>query len=141
MTIRIRLRDLENIISYCKRESPLEACGVLAGKIRDLNGATVKEVLKVYTCKNELSSPTEYRIGAEEQFKIFSEIDDLDLDLLGFFHSHSYASSSPSPVDKERANYYGYSYMIVALCPQKVSSWVLQKEGVFREEEICIDNE
>lgn len=134
--IKIRLGDLENIIDHCKEELPLEACGILAGKKRGLSG--VKEVLKIYRCRNELNSPTEYGIGAEEQFKIFSEIDDLGLDLLGFYHSHSYSFSRPSSIDEERANYFGHSYMIVALHPTKISSWVLEKKGVFKEEEIRI---
>lgn len=139
--IKLRLRDLENIILHCKEEWPIEACGVLAGKIEDKNGVVAKRVLKVYNCRNELNSSTEYRIGAEEQFRIFSEIDGLGLDLLGFYHSHTsypYTTSGPSSIDEERANYYGYSYVIVALYPTKVSSWTLEKEGVFKEEEIRI---
>ena len=122
-------------------ESSIEACGILAGCVRDLNGVVVKEVLKVYKCKNELNSPTEYRIGADEQFRFFSEIDGLGLNLLGFYHSHTsypYTNSRPSSIDEEKANYYGYSYVIVALYPTKVSSWILEKEGVFKEEEIRI---
>jgi len=113
--IKIKLRDLENIISHCKEESSIEACGILAGKIEDSDEIIVKEVLKVYGCRNELNSPTEYRIGAEEQFRIFSEIDDLGLDLLGFYHSHPHTFSRPSSIDKKRANYYGCSYMIIFL--------------------------
>ncbi len=138
MMIKIRFKDLEKIVSQCREEEPIEACGILAGNIRDLNGKIVKEVLKIYNCRNELNSSTEYKIGAEEQFKIFSEISDLDLDLLGFYHSHLYNSSKPSKIDEERANYYGYSYLIIALHPRKVSSWILERKGVFKEEEIRI---
>lgn len=139
MMIKIRTRDWEKTISHCKEESPIEACGILAGQIRDLNGDIVKEVLKVYKCKNELNSPAEYRIGADEQFKIFREIDDLGLDVLGFYHSHPHTSPRPSSIDEERANYYGYSYMIVTLRPAiRVSSWILEEKDVFKEEEIRI---
>lgn len=138
MMIKIKLRDLEKMISHCREEWPIEACGILAGCVRDLNGVTVKEVLRVYSCRNELSSSTEYRIGAEEQFKIFGEIDDLGLDLLGFYHSHPHTSPRPSSIDEERANYYGYSYMIVTLHPARVSSWILEEKDVFKEEEIRI---
>ena len=132
MMIKIRSRDLEKMISHCREEWPIEACGVLAGKIGD----EVKNVLKVYKCENELGSPLEYRIEAEEQFKIFREIEKLGLDLLGFYHSHPSTSSDPSAVDKEKANYIGYSYMIVSLHPVRVSSWVLENIGIFKEEEI-----
>ena len=72
--IKIRLKDLEDIISHCKKELPLEACGILAGRIEHLDGEASKEVIKVYKCTNELDSSTEYRIKAEDQFKIFIKI-------------------------------------------------------------------
>jgi len=139
--IKIKTRDLEEIIAHCKEELPIEACGILAGKISNSDGIPVKEVVKVYRCSNVLRSSTEYRIGAEEQFKIFSEIDDLGLKLLGFYHSHTsypYTNSKPSLIDEERANYYGFSYMILTLHPIKLSSWILKEKGKFKEEEICI---
>lgn len=139
--IRIRSRVLEQIINHCKKGLPFEACGVLAGKIGDLNGASTKDVLKAYDCKNELNSSTRYRIGAEEQLRVFKEIDDLNMSLLGFYHSHvssSYTSAEPSAVDQEKANYIGYSYLIITLQPAKVSSWILEEVGVFKEEELRV---
>lgn len=136
--IRIRSCDLENIITHCLEENPIEACGVLAGYIKDPSGRIEKNVKKVYRCRNELKSSVEYRIEAEEQFKIFSKIEDSSLDLLGFYHSHPSTRSEPSTIDRERANYCGCSYVIVSLHPTKVSSWVLAKTGVFAEEDICI---
>ena len=47
MMIKIRFKDLEKIVSQCREEEPIEACGILAGNIRDLNGKIVKEVLKI----------------------------------------------------------------------------------------------
>ena len=132
---------MDDIFSHCSDEDPIEACGILAGAIKASSGDRIKDVQKVYRCKNVLNSPTEYRIDAEEQFKIFSEIDTSKLDLVGFYHSHVYnqdISPKPSSLDRDRANYIGYSYMIVALHPTKVSSWVLEKKGVFKKEEICI---
>ncbi len=135
--IRIRLEDINDMISHSDKEQPIEACGILAGRIVKMNGEVVKEVLKVYKCKNALNSPTEYRIDAEEQLQVFDEIDRSALDLLGFYHSHPYTDARPSSIDKERGNYYGHSYLIVSLYPTKVFSWVLEEDG-FKEEEIHI---
>jgi len=135
--IRIGSRDIDDIISHSENEQPVEACGILAGRIIKMNGGVVKEVLKVYRCKNELNSLTEYRINAEEQLKVFDEIDRSGLDLLGFYHSHPYTNSHPSLIDRERGNYFGYSYVIVSLRPKKVSSWVLEEDG-FKEEMISV---
>jgi proteasome lid subunit RPN8/RPN11 len=128
--------DLTKIIMHSKDEFPIESCGILAGHIKKMKNVIVKNVLKVYNCTNEMNSSTEYRIGFEEQFKIFNDIHNRKLDLLGFYHSHPYASSNPSHIDKKRSNYYGYSYVIVALNPIKVSSWILDTKGTFKQEEI-----
>jgi proteasome lid subunit RPN8/RPN11 len=148
MTIILRSKDFETIVSHCKEEEPIEACGIIAGQIRDHNEKIVKEVLhnekivkevlKIYLCKNELQSSVEYKIGAEEQLRIFSEINDEDLDLLGFYHSHPNTSSNPSQIDEKRANYIGYSYLIISLHPTKISSWILEQKRSFTKEEINI---
>lgn len=138
MTIILHSKDFETIVSHCKEEEPIEACGIIAGQIRDHNEKIVKEVLKIYLCKNELQSSVEYKIGAEEQLRIFSEINDEDLDLLGFYHSHPNTSSNPSQIDEKRANYIGYSYLIISLHPTKISSWILEQKRSFTKEEINI---
>jgi len=135
--IEIRSKDISEIISHSEMERPIEACGILAGRITEASGAVVKEVLKVYRCRNELNSQTEYRIGAEEQLRVFDEIDRSGLDLLGFYHSHPYGSPQPSSIDRERGNYFGYSYLIVSLSPMAVTSWILEEDG-FKEEEVRI---
>ena len=138
MTLILRSKDFETIVSHCKEEEPIEACGIISGKIRDRDGKIVKEVQRIYLCKNKFHSPIEYKIGAEEQLRIFSEINDDSLDLLGFYHSHPNTSSNPSKTDEKRANYVGYSYLILSLRPIKMSSWILEQKGFFTKEELNI---
>ncbi len=138
MTLILRSKDFETIVSHCKEEEPIEACGIIAGQIRNCDGKIVKEVLRIYLCKNEFHSSIEYSIGAEEQLRIFSEINDNCLDLLGFYHSHPNTSSNPSKIDEKRANYVGYSYLILSLHPIKISSWIFEQWGFFVWEELNI---
>jgi len=138
MTIILYSKDFETIVSHCKEEEPIEACGIIAGQIRDYDGKIGKEVLRIYPCKNELQSPVEYKIGAEEQLRSFREINDNDLDLLGFYHSHPNTSSHPSKIDEKRANYVGHSYLILSLHPIQISSWILEQKGFFKKEELNI---
>jgi proteasome lid subunit RPN8/RPN11 len=133
--LRIRRRELDEIICHSKREDPVEACGILAGKTTGADGTPIKDVLKVYQCRNELDSPTKYRIEPEQQLRIFDEIEEAGLDLVGFYHSHPRGNPRPSSIDRERANYVGYSYLIVSLNPERISSWFLDEFG-FKEEEI-----
>jgi proteasome lid subunit RPN8/RPN11 len=138
MVIILRSKDFETIVSHCKKEAPIEACGIIAGQIRDYDGKIIKEVLRIYLCKNQLNSPIEYKIEAEEQLRIFSEIHDDGLDLVGFYHSHPTTASNPSKIDEKRANYVGYSYLILSIPSRKISSWILEKKGFFKSEPLKI---
>jgi proteasome lid subunit RPN8/RPN11 len=129
---------MERIIAHCQRDAPIEACGVLAGTVHYAGQDPVKEVVAVYPCRNELQSPTEYRISPDEQIHIFSTIDELELRLVGFYHSHPHHSTRPSKLDETRANYYGHSYLIIALRPLHASSWILLQQGTFQEERIAL---
>jgi proteasome lid subunit RPN8/RPN11 len=134
VTLVIKARDLERIIAQCQREAPIEACGVLAGTIQD----AVKAVVTVYPCRNALQSSIEYRISPDEQIRVFSTIDEAGLRLVGFYHSHPHHSSRPSSLDLERAHYYGHSYLIIALRPLHVSSWILRQHRTFQEERLVV---
>lgn len=138
MTLQIKRSDLKEIVLDCDERSPLEACGILAGRITHQYQDVQRKVLEIYSCRNELNSTSRYELGAEEQYEIFRQIDDLDLDLIGFYHSHPHSDSRPSTFDREIANYYGYAYVIVSLRPREVRSWILEKKGIFEEEEIRI---
>jgi proteasome lid subunit RPN8/RPN11 len=135
--LRIRSKDLDDIVYHCVREQPIEACGILSGKSAKVDASVVREVLKIYRCLNELNSRTEYRIAGEEQIRVFDDIENSGSEVLGFYHSHPCTDSQPSSIDKEKGNYIGYSHVIVSLCPTKVSSWVLEEDG-FKEEQIHI---
>ncbi|UCH38094.1 MAG: M67 family metallopeptidase [Candidatus Bathyarchaeota archaeon] len=133
----IREVDVERIVTHCRVEAPMEACGIIAGTIHETDDRVEKTIQIVYQCRNELNSPTEYSIGAEEQLAIFLEIENRQSDLLGFYHSHPH-NARPSSIDKARANYPGYSYLIVALQPLCLSSWVLEENGEFTEETVSV---
>jgi proteasome lid subunit RPN8/RPN11 len=137
--IKVKIKDLEDIILHCKEEAPIEACGILAGNIKHSKKDTIKIIKKIFRCKNQLNSTTLYEIGAEEQYRIYTIIDDLGYELLGFYHSHPSTSTKPSSMDRKKSDYYGYSYIIVSLNPVKVSSWILEEKGIFKPEELFIE--
>ena len=78
-------------------QSPLEACGLLAGK----NGR-VEEVLAV---RNAAASPVRYRMEPRAQLRAFEQIDAAGQELLAVFHSHPKGPSVPSPTDIKEAAY------------------------------------
>lgn len=138
--IVIPSRILKDIIAQCNRERPNEACGILAGKIQQTNSVVTKNITRVYPCVNELSSPKQYKISAEEQYHAFSDIEDLSLNLIGFYHSHPRGPSEPSTIDKEQANYIGYTYLIITLRPFQVTAWIFRKDREFMPEPWSIEN-
>jgi len=126
---------LEEIIAQSKKESPNEACGILAGR--------GNKVQKVYKMTNTDRSPSAYFMDAKEQFKVTKEIRSLGLEMLGIYHSHVASPARPSTHDIELALYPEAAYVIVSLQDQNnpvVRSFKI-KEGKVTEEQLKIEGE
>ena len=114
MKLRVKKRDLQEIVNHCRREYPYEACGILAGR----KGM----VEKVYPLKNVSKTPqTCYFVKPEEQWKVFQEMRKLNLEFVGVYHSHINASASPSARDIKLAFYPEASYLIISLTGGEVA--------------------
>jgi proteasome lid subunit RPN8/RPN11 len=77
--------------------SPLEACGLLAGKN--------DEVEKVLLVRNQAQSAVRFVMEPYEQLEAFDWIDSNGLDLLGIFHSHPAGPETASATDIKEAAY------------------------------------
>lgn len=136
--ITLNALTLNDIIAHCNQEHPIEACGILAGIIRHVHGVLTKKVVQTYPCENELNDATRYKISAKEQYRAFIDIEDRGFDLIGFYHSHPNGSSMPSTIDLEQANYFGYTYLIIALHPIQVTAWIFEANREFIQESLSI---
>ncbi len=135
MILKIRKEHLEEIFKFARECYPIEACGILVGKVE----AMEKIVSRVYHTKNVLASPSAYRIDPIEMLKIFEEAEVSGLDVLGFYHSHPFWDSFWSEVDEEKGKLWvGYSYLIVSLTTGKANSYVKCYKGVEREELVIL---
>jgi proteasome lid subunit RPN8/RPN11 len=72
---------------------------------------------------NELHSATRYRMDPAEQLQAFLMIGELDLELLGIYHSHPCGPPTPSETDIAEAAYPDAVYVI--LCSY-TSGWRLR---------------
>ena len=151
MSISISTAHLKIIYKYAEDIYPEECCGILLGRIDGLSKMVVEVIETINTWQNsevttELTSSDDlnrtkrsrYTISPRDIFQAQKRGRDLQLDIIGFFHSHPDAPSIPSTCDRDRA-WEIYSYPIISVINGKISdvqSWVLDSEGIFQLEEI-----
>jgi proteasome lid subunit RPN8/RPN11 len=99
------------LVAHARAEYPNEACALLSGR-----DGTVE---KVYALPNAEASPTFYVVEPKAQLHAMNEIDELDLDLVGIFHSHTFTEAYPSRTDIELAAYPDAAYLILSLADPK----------------------
>ncbi len=97
----------EEMIEHARKEAPLEACGILAGR--------KKRVEKSYPMSNTDQSPRSYFMDPEEQLRAMKEIRNSKLEMVGIYHSHPASPAYPSARDVELAFYPELSQVIVSL--------------------------
>lgn len=96
---------LEEIISHVQQNSPVEACGLLAG-----NGEQVHIVLPV---KNELQSTTAFKMFPQEQINALYRIEEMHYQLLAIYHSHP--TGPPHPSERDLENHFDPEIISVIL--------------------------
>lgn len=123
---------LDQIIQQCRNELPDEACGILAGKVGNVE--------KVYEMANMDKSPVTYFMDAKEQLRVMKDIRSRDLEIAGIYHSHVASQAYPSAHDLDLAFYPEVSYVIISFQDKRnpgVRSFKI-REGTITEEEIKI---
>ncbi len=100
-------QSYDTLVAHARAEYPNEACALLSGR-----DGTVE---KVYALPNAEASPTFYVVDPRAQLQAMNEMDDLDVDLVGIFHSHTFTEAYPSRTDIELAAYPDATYLILSL--------------------------
>ncbi len=138
MFTRLDIPDLllAEVIAHAREESPLECCGLLAGRI----AGDVGVVTARYPIENTARSLTEYETEARGMFAAFRDMRERELELLAIYHSHPASEPVPSRRDIDR-NTYGESvvHLIVSLAGTEpdVRAWWLGETG-FRPAELLV---
>lgn len=109
--ITIKKEDYTQIINYCKKVMPEEACGLLAGR-KEGNHHIIE---KLYLLTNIEHSPNHFSMDPKEQLQAVKDARANDLVILGNFHSHPDTPARPSKEDKRLAYDTNAIYMIVSL--------------------------
>ena len=105
--MRLPKNFADAIVEQALAEHPNEACGLLAG--------TDGEATMLFRMSNAERSPVIYRMEPAEQLRVFNEIDDAGLELVGIYHSHTRSPAYPSSTDVSLAYYPEAVYLIVSL--------------------------
>ena len=146
MTIVISVEQQKIIYNHTESVYPEECCGILLGEIKKISKNVVEVIPTINAWKRanldqvDRNKNNRYSIDPSDIFTAQKRSRDLQLNIIGFFHSHPDYPAIPSTCDQTQA-WEVYSYPIVSVITGKVSqikSWVLDRDGVFQPEEIQI---
>lgn len=121
---------LQEVIDAARAGVPNESCGLL---VSDLvfgdNGVPTRYV----PLRNAAESPYRYLIDANEQLRVWMELDDADEVVWAIVHSHVASPAVPSATDIGLAFYPESLYVIVSLADDKspsVRAWSIHEGAV-----------
>ncbi|WP_209125419.1 Mov34/MPN/PAD-1 family protein [Alkalihalobacillus sp. BA299] len=97
----------QQIVEYCKKEAPLEACGLISG--------IDKKGLSFWPVPNEENSPFQFKISEKSMKETLSKVERKGEQLTGVFHSHPNTRAYPSYYDIKNHSYPNLAYIIVSL--------------------------
>ncbi|MDR0408048.1 MAG: M67 family metallopeptidase [Campylobacteraceae bacterium] len=131
--IKIPKNIYEEMIKHALNQTPIEACGYLAG---------IQEEAKVlYKMTNADNSEEHFSFIPQEQFDVFKKANKLKLRLIACYHSHPSTPARPSNEDMRLAYDPNISYIIISLVDTPDVKSFKIKDGKAVEEKLEVCNE
>lgn len=134
----------QELIAHAREGDPDEVCGILAGhdgevtrvyRVRNIADEVKPEagVFRDRTTQTATGGrrPVHYYMDPLDQLRVYREIDDLDLDVLGYYHSHTHTEARPSPTDVRLAHDPSAVWVLVGLedkAHPQVRAWRIVKD-------------
>jgi [CysO sulfur-carrier protein]-S-L-cysteine hydrolase len=120
-----------DMVTHARGQSPIEACGLLAGK-----DGVVKCAYRLTNCD---ASPEHFSLDPKEQFAVAKDMRTAGLELLAVYHSHPASPARMSDEDLRLALAPGMRYVIVSLVNNEpeIKSFTI-RDGVAVEEPVMI---
>ena len=134
MVYRLTNQAYKEMVAGCRREYPLEACGLLAGRESALGE-------KHYPITNTDASSSTYNMEPSQVLTAYKEIEAWGGEITAFYHSHTQSEAYPSPTDREKSLGGDILYVIVSLKESKpsVRAFHISPENV-QEVRIALEN-
>jgi len=139
------LRD--ELVRYAREGDPDEVCGILGGR-----GLEVRRVFAVRNTADDVEAeqgvfrdrnsgvatagrrPVHYYMDPRDQLRVYNELDALELDVVGYYHSHTHTEARPSPTDIRLATDLAPLYVLVSLTHEpNVRAWRIVKNDPIDE--------
>ena len=131
--IKLNKADFDKILAHARAEAPVEACGLIAGRIEDGN----KLIDKVYILTNVDHAEEHFTLDPKEQLAAVKDMRANGLVPLGNWHSHPVSPSRPSQEDKRLAYDSRASYLILSLMDENapvLNSFHIEGDDAQKEE-------
>ena len=131
--IKLNKADFEKILAHARAEAPVEACGLIAGRIEDGN----KLIDKVYILTNVDHAEEHFTLDPKEQLAAVKDMRANGLVPLGNWHSHPVSPSRPSQEDKRLAYVRRARYLILSLMDENapvLNSFHIEGDDAQKEE-------
>jgi proteasome lid subunit RPN8/RPN11 len=131
----------QQLMDHAREGDPNEVCGILGGRAGE-----VRRVFRVRNSAEEVSAergvfrdrdtglaaagraPVHYYMDPRDQLRVYNELEDLGLDVVGYYHSHTRSEARPSPTDIRLATDLSPIYVLVSLTHQpNVRAWRISK--------------
>jgi proteasome lid subunit RPN8/RPN11 len=129
------------LMEYARAGDPDEVCGILGGR-----QAEIQRVFPVRNTADEIEAgrgvfrdretgvaaagrrPVHYYMDPRDQLRVYNELDELEMDVVGYYHSHTHTEAKPSPTDVRLATDLSPVYVLVSLThAPNVRAWRIVK--------------
>lgn len=118
---KIKKEVYEDMIAYCRRGLPNEACGLLS----NFNSIGTS----IWKIKNESLNPNRFHMSVESIKNAVGKIEEAGEVLSGIFHSHPSSPAIPSSHDIRNNPYTELAYLIVSFYKGKVDVGCFRIDG------------
>jgi proteasome lid subunit RPN8/RPN11 len=114
-TLHLTETQYRTIVGHCYDGLPDEACGLLAGPVRDGDEPT-GFVTEVRPCRNADASALTYTVDSRDLLAAERAAGARGEALVGCWHSHTHTDAYPSPTDVRQAEWYPtWIYVLVSM--------------------------
>ena len=114
------------LLDHSNKEEPNESCAILYG---NKNGEE-NIVKEIWLTENIDASPIEFTLSNEQTLEMYKKSEELNLEIIGIFHSHPKGEAYPSHTDEKfmEINQDEYVWIIYSGINKNFKAFVLKSE-------------